>query len=142
MQINYPKILKKNMLNVFKDIILYIKNNGLDKGHHLYINFDTTNKKVVIPDWLKAKHPEEMTIIIQYEYWNLNINNTIFEITLSFNNIKSNLIIPLESIISFADPFGNFGLQLLSQKKETLKKGKQENKNENNVIDFKKFIKN
>ena len=89
-----------------------------------------------------------MTIVIQYEYWNFKVQKNNFIIDLSFNNIKTNLNIPFESIISFADPYANFGLQLIQKenkdvlkniKPKSIKKKKEEIlKNKNNVIEFKK----
>ena len=73
MKINYTNILNKNMINVFKDVLLNIQKNGLQEDHHLYITFDTNNKNIKIPKWLKEKFIKEMTIVIQYEYWNLKI---------------------------------------------------------------------
>ena len=110
--IEYQKILDKNMLNVFKDILINIKNNGLSNNNHLYITFFTNHKNVELPNWLKQKYPEEMTIVIQYEYNDLEINDNNFSISLSFDNIKANLKIDYNSIISFADPSANFGLIL------------------------------
>ena len=148
MKIDYSKILKKNMINVFKDILLSIEKNGFQEGHHLYVNINTKNKKVIIPKWLKDKSPEEITIIIQYEFWNLGVKNYEFSICLSFNDIKANLTIPYDSIISFADPYANFGLKLIQNndiKKEKLKKksiSKEKRKVTNNIIDFDKYKKN
>ena len=110
--IEYQKILNKNMLNVFKDILKNIRDNGLSNNNHLYITFLTNHKNVELPDWLKQKYPQEMTIIIQYEFDDLKIDKDFFFITLSFNNIKTELKIGYESIISFADPTKNFGLKL------------------------------
>ena len=138
--INYKNILSKNMLNVFIDILKYIKKNGLSNGNHLYITFLTNHKKTIIPNWLKEKYTDEMTIIIQYEYYNLNLNKDSFEVTLSFNNIKADLKIPYESILSFADPSSNFGLKLKENKKN--KKIKTTNKKTNNVIEFSNYKKN
>ena len=115
MKINYSKILKKNMLNVFCDVLKNIEVNGLQEGHHLYIAFQTNVKKVVIPDWLRAKHPNKMTIIIQYEYWNFKVKNDSFNIGLSFNDIKANITVPFDAVISFADPYANFGLKLINE---------------------------
>ena len=150
MKINYSQILKKNMLNVFRDILKNIEVNGLQEEHHLYIAFQTDVKKVVIPDWLKAKHPKEMTIIIQYEYWNFKVKNNSFNISLSFNNIKANITVPFDAVISFADPYANFGLKLINEKinkKLSNKKPKRKktvikkNKNKDNIIEFQKFKK-
>tara|TARA_B110000196_G_C21013321_1_gene599045 strand:+ start:542 stop:985 length:444 start_codon:yes stop_codon:yes gene_type:complete len=147
MKINYNKILKKNMINVFKDVLRNIEKNGFEEGHHLYITIDTNNKKTLIPKWLKEKHPNEITIVIQYEYWNFNVQSNFFNIGLSFNGIKTDLEIPYESIISFADPFANFGLRLKNKEEISKKKIEPKIKNEKtnlkaNVIDFKKFKKN
>ena len=137
MKINYSKILKQNMLNVLRDVLKEIEKNGLIEGHHLYITFDTNTKNVIIPSWLKKKNPEIMTMVIQYEYWNLKVFEKKFEILLSFNDIRSNLSIPFQSIISFADPYANFGLKIRkSLKKKSLKKNKKDN-----IIEFNKFKK-
>ena len=150
MKINYSQILKKNMLNVFRDVLKNIEVNDLQEGHHLYITFQTDVKKVVIPDWLKAKHPKEMTIIIQYDYWNFKVKNNSFNIGLSFNNIKADIAVPFDAVISFADPYANFGLKLineeinknLSDKKPKRKKTViKKNKDKDNIIEFQKFKK-
>ena len=147
MKINYHQILKKNMTNVLKDVLREIAKNGLKGNHNLYITFKTNNKNVILPKWLKKKHSKEMTIIIQYEYWNLKVLDDKFEILLSFNNVKVNLLIPFESIISFADPNANFGLKLIAESNNIKRqKTKEDTDNKvvmkkNNVIDFLKFKK-
>ena len=147
MKINYSKILKKNMINVLRDILINIKINGLQEGHHLYITFNTNGKKVIIPQWLLNKFPSEMTIVIQHEYWNYDVANDHFTITLSFSDIKTDLMIPFSSVISFADPYANFGLKLIQEKtiidKNTNKKKKKlktkKYSKKNNVIELNKF---
>ena len=148
MKIDYTRILRDNMLNVFREVLLNISKNGLQEGHHLYITFDTNNSKVKIPKWLKEKHPKEMTIVIQYEYWNFIIKKNLFNIGLSFNNIKINLTIPYDSVISFADPYAKFGLNL-AKEEENKEKIKSKNnktvkavKKKNNILEFKKLSKN
>ena len=147
MKINYPQILKKNMINVLKDVLHEIKKNGLKEGHHLYIIFKTDNKNIILPKWLKKKYPKKMTIIIQHEYWNLKVFEEKFEIVLSINDVKVNLFIPFNSIISFADPYANFGLKIITEERDTTlinKKESTDNKTvqkKNNIIDFKKFKK-
>ena len=138
------------MLNVFRDVLKNIEVNDLQEGHHLYITFQTDVKKVVIPDWLKAKHPKEMTIIIQYEYWNFKVKNDSFNIGLSFHDIKADITVPFDAVISFADPYANFGLKLINEeinKKLSDKKPKRKktvikkNKDKDNIIEFQKFKK-
>ena len=144
MKINYYKILRKNMMNVFIDVLNNIEKNGLQEGHHLYITFKTNYNKVIIPKWLLDKFPIEMTIVIQYEYWNFKVTKDNFKITLSFNDIKSDLCIPYDSVISFADPYANFGLKLNSLEKSTERKDKKKTtiiKAKNNIVDLNKFRK-
>mgnify|MGYP003329697876 CR=1 FL=1 len=137
--IEYQKILDKNMLNVFKDILKNIKDNGLSNNNHLYITFLTNYKNVELPNWLKQKYPQEMTIIVQYEYYDLEINKNDFSITLSFGDIKTNLKINYNAIVSFADPSANFGLIL--QKNKIQKKLNKKLKKDN-VINFSNYKKN
>tara|TARA_Y100001970_G_C14100751_1_gene785339 strand:- start:632 stop:1051 length:420 start_codon:yes stop_codon:yes gene_type:complete len=138
MKIDYQKLLNKNMINVLREILMNVEKNGLNEGHHLYITFDTNNLKTKIPEWLKQKHQNEMTIVIQYEYWNLKVKKDLFNIILSFNDIKADLSIPFNSIKSFADPYANFGIKLNYSDKKI---NKNKNNNLNNIIDFNKFKK-
>lgn len=147
MKIDYQKIFKKNITNILKDVLKDIEKNGLKEGHHLYITFLSHHKGVSIPKWLKEKYPQEITIIIQYEYYNLKVNEDYFLIGLSFDNIKTDLKINFNAIVSFADPYANFGLKLIEQeqsKKKNVKNNskKYKNKKINNVIDLKTYKKN
>ena len=142
--IKYQQILDKNMLNVLKDILKNIRDNGLSNNNHLYITFLTNHQKVIIPNWIKQKYGEEMTIVIQYEYYDLKVNKNNFSITLSFNDIKTNLTIDYSCIISFADPSANFGLILQKNKtKNKLKRNFESKKSKkDNVINFSNYKKN
>jgi len=142
--IEYQKILDKNMLNVLKDILVNIRDNGLSGNNHLYITFLTKHKEVILPDWIKEKYPQKMTVVLQYEFYDLEINKGNFSISLSFNNIKTNLIIGFNAIISFADPSANFGLILQKDKvQKNIKKKLRESKTKkNNVINLSEYKKN
>ena len=148
--IEYQKILNKNLLNVFIEILKEVEKKGLDGKNHLYITFATNNSKTSVPDWLLQKYPSEMTIVIQHEYYHLSVNKKNFNIGLSFNNKKSDLTISFDSIISFADPSSNFGLnyqfnksikendkKIIDKKKKFKKK-----KNSSNVINFSNYKRN
>ena len=147
--INYQKILNKNLLRVFIEILKEIEKNGLNGHNHLYITFATQNTKTTVPEWLLKKYPVEMTIVIQHEYYHLSVNKNDFNIGLSFNNKKSDLKISFDSIISFADPSANFGLNYKFNKPNNDKfkkiknhKKKIKKKNSSNVINFSKYKKN
>lgn len=139
--LDYQKILRENMINVLKDILINIKENGLSDLNQLYITFLTKHKNVKVPDWLLEKYPKEMTIVLQYEYYDLKINKESFVVTLSFDNIKTGLQVSYDSIISFADPSANFGLKLKTKKSSKNNK-KQIKDNKENVISFSDFKKN
>ncbi len=143
--INYQNILNKNLINVFKDILFQIKKNNLPNSFELYITFISNHKKNLIPNWLLDKYPNQMTIVLQYEYSNLKIKKDAFSINLSFNNINTQLDIHFDSIISFADPSSNFGLKLREYDSEKNADKNIKNKKLNqkgNIINFSKFKKN
>ena len=152
--IDYQKILNKNLLNVFIDILKKIESNGLDGKSHLYITFVSNNPKNLVPHWLLQQYPNEMTIVIQHEYYNLSVNKNNFNIGLSFNNKKYDLEISFDSIISFADPSASFGLNYQFNKSNISNDKEQEIKkrgnlkinntggDSSNVINFSNFKKN
>ena len=148
--VDYQQILNRNLINVLIDILKEIEKNGLDGNHHLYITFKTNSPKNVVPNWLLQKYQNEMTIIIQHEYYHLSVNKHYFNIGLSFNNKKSDLKISFDSITSFADPSANFGLNYqfnksdeeIAQKKKKDIKDKGEKYKASNVINFSNFKKN
>ena len=146
--IDYQKILNQNMISVLKDILKKISKEGLSNNNHLYVTFITNHKKVEIPEWLKKKYPQEMTIVIQYEFYDLEVFKDYFSIVLSFNNLKTKLKIGFDSINSFADPSANFGLQLKKlinknkEKEDNKNKNKDKLEKKNNVINFSKYKKN
>ena len=139
--IDYQKILNNNMINVLKDILQNIESYGLSNNNHLYITFLTGHSKNKIPNWIKEKYPEEMTIVIQYEYYGMKIHKSNFVITLSFNDIKATLKIHYDSIISFADPSANFGLKLVEKKAQEIYNKSNKNKKDN-IINFSNYKKN
>ena len=97
---------------VIKRTMSYVSENGLPGEHHFYITFRTTDDKVIMPDYLRADHPEEMTIVLQYQYDSLDVDDDAIYATLRFNGKPETMVIPLSSIVSFADSSVNFGLQL------------------------------
>ena len=142
MIIDYKKILKKNLENVLYDILLLVKKKGLNNNHHLYITFDTNDNNVVMSEWLRNKHNEKMTIIIQYEYWNLQVKKDQFSIMLSFDDIKENIVVPFNSIISFVDPSTNFGLKIKGDKINITKQNKKSRTKKSKIIQLKNYKKN
>ena len=88
---------------------------GLPGQHHFYITFETTHPGVSIANSLKALHPNEMTIVLQHQYWNLHVHDDRFEVELSFDNVPEHLVVPFEAVKGFLDPAVQFGLQFDNQ---------------------------
>ncbi len=85
--------------------------NGLPGQHHFYITFRTDDPGTDIPARLRAQYPEEMTIVLQHQFWDLAVDETMLRVGLSFGGVASTLRIPLGAITAFADPAVNFGMR-------------------------------
>jgi hypothetical protein len=106
--INYPSLIDEAMHIVLKKILNIILTKGLDDDRHFFISFMTRMKGVIIPERLRNKYPQEMTIILQYQFENLKISDEGFAVRLSFDGVKENIVIPFNTITSFADPLAKF----------------------------------
>ena len=84
---------------------------GIPGAHHFYITFKTGAPGVSIPTHLKERFPDEMTIVLQNKFWDLNVDEDSFSVGLSFNQIPAKLMIPFAAITAFVDPSVDFGLQ-------------------------------
>jgi hypothetical protein len=83
----------------------------LPGNHHFYITFKTSAPGVSIPAHLKERFPDEMTIVIQNKFWDLTVEETLFSVGLSFNQVPAKLVVPFAAITAFVDPAVDFGLQ-------------------------------
>jgi len=83
----------------------------LPGAHHFYITFKTTAPGVNIPPELKARFPDEMTIVLQNKFWDLSVGPDGFSVSLSFNQVPAKLVVPFSAITAFVDPAVDFGLQ-------------------------------
>ena len=155
-QIDYKALIENAMLNMVRDILKKISQNGLPKNHHFLITFFSNSKGVIIPDWMKEKYPDKMTIIIRNWFENLNVSEKKFQISLNFNNTVEQLTIPFSSLELFADPSVDFAISFnhintLSNNEtkikaergneNAIKKKEKLNKKNENVIDLKNFKK-
>jgi uncharacterized protein len=108
---DYQALVERAMKSVVREALLKVAKDGLPGEHHLYITFRTQDDGVQITDRLISQYPEEMTIVLQYQFWGLEITEEAFEITLSFSGTNEHLFIPFDAVVGFADPSVNFGLQ-------------------------------
>ena len=109
--LRYDRMVEKALRNVARQAIEEVIDGGLPGDHHFYITFLTDYEGVKIPDYLRERYPGEMTIVLQYQFYDLSVDDEFLKVTLSFNNIPEKLVIPVGAITIFADPSVNFALQ-------------------------------
>jgi hypothetical protein len=109
--LDYGNLMHRAMRGLIKDVLLDVKANGLPGDHHFFITFDTQYEAVNIAEWLMQRYPEEMTVVMQHWYDNLDVTDDGFHITLNFGDQPEPLYIPYDAIITFVDPSVEFGLR-------------------------------
>lgn len=109
--LRYDAMVENALRGVLREALTITAENGLPGQHHFYITFRTRFPGVVIPDYVRARHPDEMTIVLQHQFWGLEVTDEYFEITLSFNRVNERLHVPFAAVCAFADPSAKFGLQ-------------------------------
>ena len=113
--IGYQALTDQALRGVVRDALRRIEKSGLIGAHHFYLTFKTHAEGVDIPDFLKEQYPDEMTIIIQHQYWALKVKEDHFEVTLTFKKLPAPLHIPFSALTAFFDPGVQFGLQFRSE---------------------------
>jgi hypothetical protein len=109
--LRYDRMVEAALRGVVREAVAQAAENGLAGSHHFYITFKTDAAGVDISDHLRAKYPQEMTIVIEHQFWDLTVTDESFAVTLSFNNRPERLTVPFAAIGAFADPSVKFGLQ-------------------------------
>jgi len=110
--LRYDIWVEEALRGVIHRTLTQVAETGLPGDHHFYISFLTQDDGVQIPPRLRAQHPNDMTIVLQYQFEDLTTTDEGFSVTLSFGGKKETLVVPFASVISFADPSVNFALQL------------------------------
>ncbi|HEX3881435.1 MAG TPA: ClpXP protease specificity-enhancing factor SspB [Stellaceae bacterium] len=110
----YDKMIEGALRGVVRDALARVSRDGLPGAHHFYIGFATREPGVELPASLMAKFPDEMTIVVQHQFWDLQVGEDQFSITLSFQRRPERLVIPFAAVKSFADPSVNFALEFAS----------------------------
>src|ERR1700743_3973710 len=113
--IGYQALTDSALRGGGRDALRRIEKSGLIGAHHFYLTFKTHFEGVDIPDFLKEQYPDEMTIIIQHQYWALKVKEDYFEVTLTFKKLPAPLHIPFNALTAFFDPGVQFGLQFRAE---------------------------
>jgi uncharacterized protein len=102
---------ERALRRVVHDALCVVAEHGPPGSHHFFITFRTNYPGVVISEGLRARYPTEMTIVLQHEFWGLEVQPDNFAVTLSFNSVSERLEVPFDAVSVFLDPSVPFGLQ-------------------------------
>jgi hypothetical protein len=109
--IRYDVLARDALRGVLRRVLADAAEHGLPGEHHFFITFISTAEGVKLSPRLLAQYPEEMTVILQHQFWDLVVTEERFEVGLSFGGIPERLVVPFSAIKSFFDPSVQFGLQ-------------------------------
>ncbi len=116
--IEYGNLMHRAMRGLIQEVLEDVRDNGLPGAHHFFITFDTNHPEAALADWLKQRYPDEMTVVMQHWYDNLDVSDQGFGITLNFGDAPENLYVPYDAIKTFVDPSVEFGLRFETQAKD------------------------
>ncbi|MDX8467551.1 SspB family protein [Mesorhizobium sp. VK23B] len=109
--IRYDILAQEALRGVMRKVLAEVARTGLPGNHHFFITFLTGAPGVRISSRLRERYPEQMTIVIQFQYWDLKVTDTGFEVGLSFSDVPEKLEIPFSAVRGFYDPSVNFELE-------------------------------
>ena len=109
--IRYDILAQDALRGVVRKVLSEVARTGLPGEHHFFVSFATQAPGVRVSSRLLAQYPDEMTIVLQHQYWDLSVTEHAFEVGLSFNNVPERLLVPFTAVKGFVDPSVQFGLQ-------------------------------
>ncbi len=116
--IDYGKLMHRAMRGLIQEVLTGVQEHGLPGDHHFFITFDTAHPESELADWLSDRYPNEMTVVMQHWFDNLEVTDEGFGITLNFGDAPERLYIPYDAIKTFVDPSVEFGLRFESQEED------------------------
>ncbi|SEC35081.1 hypothetical protein SAMN05444161_0970 [Rhizobiales bacterium GAS191] len=118
--IRYDLLVQDALKGVVRKVLSNAMREGIPGEHHFYLSFRTGDKGVRISPALREKYPDEMTIVLQHQFWDLSVTEHVVEVGLYFSNVPEKLVIPFEAVSGFFDPSVQFGLKFELSKDGTL----------------------
>jgi hypothetical protein len=113
--LRYDLMVQEALKGVVRKILTEAGRDGLPGDHHFYVTFRTGAPGVRLSQRLRDKHPDEMTIVLQHQFWDLNVGEHAFEVGLSFSGVPERLLVPFDALTTFFDPSVQFGLKFETQ---------------------------
>src|SRR3954467_9818393 len=109
--IRYDLLVQEALKGVVRKVLIDAGKDGLSGEHHFYISFRTDFPGVRVSNRLREKYPQEMTIVLQHQFWDLGVTEHTFEVGLSFSGVPERLLVPFDALTGFFDPSVQFGLK-------------------------------
>jgi len=113
--IRYDLLVQDALKGVVRKVLTDAARDGLPGDHHFYVSFRTGAPGVKISQRLRDKYPQDMTIVLQHQFWDLSVGETAFEVGLSFSSVAERLHVPFDALSGFFDPSVQFGLKFEPQ---------------------------
>jgi hypothetical protein len=109
--LDYARLVREALRDVPRQALRVVAREGLPGDHHFYLTFRTAHPGVAISPALHKHHPEEMTIVLQHQFWDLAVGEEAFSVTLRFGGVPERVHVPFEALLGFADPAAGFGVR-------------------------------
>ena len=146
-ELDYDEMVQEALRGMVREVLNRTSKEGLLGSHHFYLTFQTSRPDVILPEEVREKHPDEITVVLQHQFWDLKVEQKKFEVSLSFNDKIEKISVPFGALISFLDPSVKFGLQFipadptLPEKKEPEISKEKEESARGKVVTLDKFRK-
>ena len=108
---DYPRILQRALRSVVREVLGRAATGGLPGEHHFYLSLRTDHPEVVLPPFLRERYPQEITVVLQNQFWGLTVDDQAFAVTLLFDGEPVRLNVPFDAVVAFFDPAAQFGLR-------------------------------
>lgn len=117
--LDYPTYIREALRTVVRDVLVRVSEEGLPGDHHFFISFATMDPGVVVPPFLRDQYPDEATIILQHQFWDLEVDEEAFSVSLRFGGTAQHVRVPFVSVKSFVDPEAKLGLRFDPEAQES-----------------------
>jgi hypothetical protein len=110
--IDYPRLMRGALAGVVRTVLARVAEEGLPGDHHFFLTFGPADEGVEVPAVLRKQFPEEVTIVLQHQFWNLAVDDAGFAVTLRFGGKPERIVVPWAALRAFVDPSVEFGFRL------------------------------
>lgn len=108
---DYHAMVQRALRSVLRDVMALVAEEGPPGEHHFYVSFRTDAEGVQVPPFLADRYPDEITIVLQNQYWDLHVDEAGLSVVLAFNGSRQRIAVPWEAVTAFIDPVAEFALR-------------------------------